>query len=108
MSEAGLSCRQDGILPHSLCTFCASWRMGFWRACSGEFQFAFGSGLEWWLARRFRRQRRSRQGSSVALGDTLPVFIRASLRYPTPPAYATDMSIFRANILQGKTAFVTG
>ena len=43
-SADGLSSRQDGILPHPLqarwilasCTFCASWRMGFWRACRVE------------------------------------------------------------------------
>src|SRR6266852_3862723 len=46
MSEAGLSSRQDAILPHSPqarwilagCKFCASWRMGFWRACRCRLQ----------------------------------------------------------------------
>jgi len=68
--------RQDAILPHSLqsrwilasCTFCACCRMGFWRACSGELQFAVWSPqtpmqtarLECCLRRRFW------QGSSVA------------------------------------------
>ncbi len=89
MSADSLSSRQDGILPHPLqarwilasCTFCACWRMGFGRACSGELQFAVRShrhfpktplqavGVGSRLGPAFRYLRHSRQGPSVTLAD---------------------------------------